>query len=843
MGWQAGFEGPAPPLWYHSRMTDPIEAVTRAAVRRPWTFVLCAGAVLFGSLVLASGLEIRSDLRELLPDDVPSVVQVKEMIRRVGGDGTIYLNLEALDGPQGLPACERLAPALAREVLALGPEVIRSVDSNIGPIQQWYEEHWPLFLPAADLAKARDGLRAEIKRRKAAANPLAVDLADDDPPAPVEAAPADLLLDTSRPLPREQVRERFAQYLHGFMVNPDRRSLLLVVRPSGTSLGMGDTRALLDRVQRVIDSHRVELERDHLRVGLAGSFPLGLAEYESIVQDVFGTALLVLALVLASILLFFRDLRSTVSLGVATLTAVAVTFGVTRLAIGYLNMQTSFLGAIVLGNGINYGLIYLARVQQLRRQGVGLEEACVSGARTTARATLLAAAATSVSFGVLILAANRGFRHFGFIGGIGMLLCWVATFTLVPALLELFERVRPVAPGKEDLTLARAGVLARIFAAPKVMVAVFAVATVAATALALRALPHALEQDLDNLTNDQRGQVALRRDQERANQSLPKSILGSVALLPSRDEADEFCDAVLERAKVPPFDRLVQGCDTISGVLPRFQAGKLAIIRELLAELPDSVLARLPEGQRQRAETVRGELAAQRAISAADVPHVLLDRFREIDGNVGRIAVVSAGKHAEIGNGENLQQFVAVARGVPVRGRTYHATGENAILADLLTNIETEGPRTTLLSFVGVCALVLLFFRNLRTSAEVMGALFIGVILMSGVLAVLGMRINFFNFVAFPITFGIAVDYGANVAARVRGRPVLEALAEVGPSVALCSWTTIVGYGSLLMSLNRALRSFAWYAMIGELTCLVTALVLLPALLLLSRREPRGGAA
>src|SRR5207253_2734193 len=105
------------------------------------------------------------------------------------------------------------------------------------------------------------------------------------------------------------------------------------------------------------------------RIGLAGSFPVSVAEYEAIVSDVFGTAALVTTLVLLSILIYFRDLRSTASLGLAILVAVAVTFGITRLVIGYLNTQTSFLGAIVVGNGINYGLIYLARVRQLRRAG------------------------------------------------------------------------------------------------------------------------------------------------------------------------------------------------------------------------------------------------------------------------------------------------------------------------------------------------------------------------------------------------------------------------------------------------------------------------------------------
>jgi predicted exporter len=54
--------------------------------------------------------------------------------------------------------------------------------------------------------------------------------------------------------------------------------------------------------------------------------------------------------------------------------------------------------------------------------------------------------------------------------------------------------------------------------------------------------------------------------------------------------------------------------------------------------------------------------------------------------------------------------------------------------------------------------------------------------------------------------------------------------------VALCSWTSIVGYATLLIALNRALRSFGWYAVVGEITSIVTALVMLPALALWRRR-------
>lgn len=819
-----------------------IVRVTEAAVAHPGLFLAVSLLVAAVSVWAASHLEIRSSFQELLPEDLPSVREVKELIRRVGGDGTVLVLVESLDGPAGLKNAESLADELSPEFLALGPTVIRSVESNVRPVERWYETHWPLFVGLADLQKARDTVRDEIKKRKTAANPLAMELDDEDPPAPSDDKPA--WMDPKEPLPREQVRQRFARYVDGFLVHPDKTSLTLVLRPSGTSLGVGESRALMDRLHKVVAAHDSELTQKHLRVGWGGTFPLFIAEYEAIIGDVAGTAVLVVVLVLASILLFFRDLRSTVSLGIAILTAVVVTFGLTWLVIGYLNTQTAFLGAIVVGNGINYGLIYLARVKQLRARGEALSPSCVEGAVTTARATLLASAATSVSFGVLIIAANRGFRHFGFIGGIGMLLCWVFTFALVPALLSIFEKLRGapgVRPGPSGEKLVSP--LRAFFAKPRAIVSVFGALALLAGFSFLRQLKAgAMERNLDNLSNELKGRKTLTDDNQRANEALGKSLAGSIALLDSRDDADEFCAVIRQRMQEAPYNQLIDGCDTISSVVPAKQPEKLALLREIVAELPDSLLTKITDpAQRERLRTVRDELAGQRAVTAEQAPPGLLDRFRERDGTLGRIAAVTAKPAAKLEIAENLQAFVQAARDVPVGGKLYDATGDKVIFADLLKDIEVEGPRTTFLSFAGVLLLVFIFFRNLRTSLEVVGSLTIGVILMCGVAAALGLKINFFNFIVFPITFGIAVDYGANVAARVRERSgdVIASLAEVGPAVALCSWTSIVGYGTLLYSLNRALRSFGWYAMVGEVTTIVTALVLLPALLELAAPAAR----
>ena len=77
-------------------------AVTRRAVLYPWAFVGVAAVLAAVSLLLASTLTIRSSFQELLPADVPSVALIKELQRRVGGDGNVLVVVESLDGPSGL---------------------------------------------------------------------------------------------------------------------------------------------------------------------------------------------------------------------------------------------------------------------------------------------------------------------------------------------------------------------------------------------------------------------------------------------------------------------------------------------------------------------------------------------------------------------------------------------------------------------------------------------------------------------------------------------------------------------------------------------------------------------
>jgi predicted RND superfamily exporter protein len=72
---------------------------------------------------------------------------------------------------------------------------------------------------------------------------------------------------------------------------------------------------------------------------------------------------------------------------------------------------------------------------------------------------------------------------------------------------------------------------------------------------------------------------------------------------------------------------------------------------------------------------------------------------------------------------------------------------------------------------------------------------------------------------------------------RDGSRDVGAAIRGTGGAVGLCSLTTIIGYSSLLVAQNVGLFLFGLLAVLGEITCLTAAVVVMPAVLLLLHRR------
>ena len=173
-------------------------------------------------------------------------------------------------------------------------------------------------------------------------------------------------------------------------------------------------------------------------------------------------------------------------------------------------------------------------------------------------------------------------------------------------------------------------------------------------------------------------------------------------------------------------------------------------------------------------------------------------------------------------------------------GVTVTTSGSSVIFADIFASIQHDGLIVTLVALVGLIVMVLLVVGRDRRAVAVLAATVLGSLGLTAVCALFGLKVNFLDFIALPITLGLGVDYAINIAhpAYYEAKSPFESIRNNGSSVFICSLTTIVGYGSLMVSDNLAIYGFGLSSLIGEVTSVVTALGLVPAIIFLGRTRP-----
>jgi uncharacterized protein len=266
----------------------------------------------------------------------------------------------------------------------------------------------------------------------------------------------------------------------------------------------------------------------------------------------------------------------------------------------------------------------------------------------------------------------------------------------------------------------------------------------------------------------------------------------------------------------------------------------LADIRRLL---DDKALKALDPEERARLERFRPpERIAP--VTEAEVPARLADMFTEKDGSRGRILYVNFGPGVKAYDSASLESFVDHIRHLELPPDV-HIGGTAFVFTDITRAVERDGLRATLVAILGVGLFVLVLVGANRHALVTLACVASGTAVMIAGASLLGIKINFLDFAALPLTLGISVDYSANIVLRHRAEPhdrrAAHTLGTTSGAVVLCSFTTIVGYGSLALSDNAGIRSFGMAATLGEVTCLLTAITLGPALLWWMDRRARRG--
>jgi len=791
--------------------------------RRRWPILVVSMVVGLAAGGLASRLPIHGDFSYLLPPDAPSVLALHALEKRVSNLGTLMAIVQSDDPGKRARAAASLRDRLA----ALGPALVGELRFDDRVAREFVWQNRFLYANLTDLDAALAGLREAVQRAKLQANPLYVNFDDEPAPASNGAKDLEAKLDEAKS----------AREARGF-VSKDGKLQLLVVRTPFEAGAAAQSGELVSAARRAAAETLAEAGPG-VEIGLTGDVVVALEEHDALLAGMLRAVILTSALVAFALVFYYRSVRAVGALLWALAVGTAVTFAFTKLAIGHLNVASAFLSSIVVGNGINFGILVVARHLEEKRRGLSGVQALAAAIGNTLTGTLAAALTATVAYGSLLATEFKGFRHFGLIGGVGMVACWIAAYTVLPAALAVLERRRLRVAPEPGLGPVLARVVPRRPGRVRAVVAAAFAVTVAGAVATAHYLKNPYEDDFNHLRSSSAGVEEARRWLERSDASFGRAITGGFVIAAPTRAAARSVRADLEaldRGK-DPSQQLLGSLRSIDDLLPADQTEKLAVLGELRA-LIDHEAKHLAPADRARLDELRPP-DGLRAIGEDDLPAEMAWPFTEKDGTRGRILLADTAARFDTWRAHDLQSFTRSFTKLDL-GADVVVGGAMFVFADVTRSLQADGPKSTAIALVGALLIIAALVGLGRHGAIVLLCMGSGMVLMLTGAWLLGLRVNFLDFVALPITIGIGIDYAVNIVVRSRqdgGGSPERALATTGGAVALCSFTTIVGYGSLIMSANQGIRSFGVAAILGEITCIAAALFLAPALLQLLRRR------
>jgi predicted RND superfamily exporter protein len=810
-------------VFRNRRLRVTLTKLLRAFLARPlWRLAVLglalAVALPAGHAMMQLYANIRSDLEALLPADSPAVRGVQVLRERMEGSQHLGVVVRSARSGPPLQFASELGDRL-RAYAEARPDLIQSVRTDVAAERQFLRRHGPLYIPLDDLRTIRNVIAAMVIGMP---SPMAMFGGLPDPGA-IVAQVSNIA----------QRRDPFAGRFPGDrLVAADGRMAVVLVFFAGTDTGMETIGPLVENIRQEVAA--LEPAQRGIEVGYAGDVAIAVEELSALKADIGISAALVLLGIVALIVRYFRWWGALPALAIPLAIGTAWGFGVASFFVSSLSGSTAFLGSIVAGNGINAGIILLARYMDERRRGAAPEDAILTAMQTTWLATLAATAAASVGYASLLTAAFRGFNEFAVINSIGMLACWGATYLLLPVTLLVLDRRAHVAERRPGLIAVAWNWISRLVVErPRAVMLVGGMLLLASLASVSQLSSSRIEYDMTRLRSRESAINGEAYWAQQMNSVLERNFTAVALMAETVEDAERLAPLLREAASRAPLAAITSAVVTSDDLLPPDLDQRSQVLREIRDVLTPAALAAFPGAVREQLEALAASADAP-SPTAEDLPELLALGLREKDGQFGRTSLLLQSLDGSTWNGALTIESAAALRHLADRVQpAAEIAGGFFVSAEILETLQRVALPTTLLSFASVVVVVLIVFRGRVQSMVVLSTLLAGVALLFGAVMAFDLRINFLNFMAFPITFGNGVDYSVNMVQRYREDPsdIGLVVRQTGSAVVLCSFTTILGYGSLIQASNQALFSLGVLAVLGEFTCLLSAVLLLPAVL------------
>jgi uncharacterized protein len=602
------------------------------------------------------------------------------------------------------------------------------------------------------------------------------------------------------------------------------------------------------------------------RVRLTGPVPIANEEYATVQDGAIVNGLGTVVVVLIILWMALHSPKIITAVFINLFIGLSITTAAGLMMVGSLNLLSIAFAVLFVGLGVDFGIQYSVRYRSERFKSNDLAAALVQAAERSAVPLSLAAMATAAGFLSFLPTDYKGISELGEIAGVGMLVAFTTSITVLPALLKLLNP-----PGEmEAVGYAFLAPVDRFLERHRVVI-ILGTLLVAlaglpllyflrfdfnpinlrspnvesiATFLDLRKDPNTGANAINVMTNSEDEAKKIRATLEKLPEVLRvmsldsfvpedqptklKLIAQGAKILNPALNPDSIDDPPSDEENVASLKGAAESLRKTAGdgngpgaVASRRLADALSKLAESNQSTRDKTQAMFVNPLKVVLEQLRNSLQAQ-PVSLKTLPPDLVNAWQTKDG----LQRVEALPRGDPNDNDTLRKFAAAVL----------AAEPNAIGGPV--SILKSGD-TVVKAFIhaGITALVVISFLlwlALRRITDVL--LTLVPLLVAGavtleICVLIGMPLNFANIVALPLLLGVGVAFKIYYVTAWRSGRTNLLQSSLTRAIFFSAMTTATAFGSLWLSSHPGTASMGKLLALSLVTTLAAVLLFQPALM------------
>lgn len=583
--------------------------------------------------------------------------------------------------------------------------------------------------------------------------------------------------------------QKVLNFSHGFISNKERNRYLIVLYPDNLT----DAQSVSHFIQKIdnVYSNTIasfqSLSQTKFFDGSLNSFYL---ENIHLKKEIFLSLAVASFTLFFVLLIFFRKISVVFAILSSTFLGTYLAFGIVSQFIQGISINTAFGSCFIIGNGINTGIYYASYWYKNKTLKLNFN---------FVKTTLLSALCAGFCYFSFIITKFDTLDTFAFLGLLGMILCWFTNLFVFPALIRLAN----IKPLEGPLYSVRLPQISRYFYITVLVI----LGTLSIAILRKNNNVFQIENNLFNLRSKIFSEESYKAIREKADKLYPPYFSPPVVLLNhgSLDLAQELHLITQDKRLNDLFsfnifnysDLLPDYVNEKQEYIHRFQSNKYEIRSKILKEALENNHISSPP-------------------NLDDLPASIKDHLSLKNGELGKVGFINISADTFAKNLSNGEKFIHRLRTL-LKGKSIYLFGEYIFWIDLNHILKLSLEQAIYFCIAISVLLILLLAPGLKLTLLSLGTLTLTVLSYLAAIQVLGLKISFINFLAIPMTIGIGVDYMINFSQANHGK-----LFSSG-AVFAASLSTLIGYGSLLLSDSLAIQSLGKLTFLGEIITLVIA--------------------